>query len=479
MSTDRVDWNDLHVECGLDEVRRQLLAGIAAFEARSVVEGGGQVEDDVAPPVPPDTAYEDDLAAQDHQYSPSDHAWFDRLTRNRENKIESHVGNLDLVFANDPRWEGVLAYCDFSYRVLFLRKAPIDHAEVELQDPDVARMRVWFQRNYLSMRPPPRNELQDAIIIASQRQRHHPVRTYLESLRPPGQKLIDDWLIRAFDAAGNRDYLRMIGRRFLIGAVARVMRPGCKMDNMLILEGNQGIYKSTALSILFGDWFSDAPIPLGDKDAYQLIQGVWGYEMAELDALSKTESTTAKAFITQQNDRFRPPYGTGVMSFKRQTVFVGTTNQDEYLKDYSGNRRYWPVLCRHVDLEWMELNRDQLWAEAVAAYRAGEIWWIDGPEEKALCEAEQETRLSRDAWEDIISDWLATHASPYYTAAQILQDALGIDAAHIQRVHQNRLSPIMKALGWGKGRKDIGGKRVNVYTRPEADLVAQAEDVPW
>ena len=386
-----------------------------------------------------------------------------------------------MVFANDPRWEGVLGYCDFSYRVLFLRKAPIDHAEVELQDPDVARMRVWFQRNYFSMRPPPRNELQDAIIVASQRQRHHPVRVYLESLRPAGPPLIDDWLIRAFDAAGNRDYLRLIGRRFLIGAVARVMRPGCKMDNMLILEGNQGIYKSSALRILFGDWFSDAPIPLGDKDAYQLIQGVWGYEMAELDALSKTESTTAKAFITQQTDRFRPPYGSGVMSFKRQTVFVGTTNQDEYLKDYSGNRRYWPVLCRHVDLEWLELNRDQLWAEAVAAYRASEIWWIDGPEERVLCEAEQETRLSRDAWEDIISDWLMTHVSPYYTAAQILTDALGLDAAHIQRVHQNRLSPIMKALGWGKGRKDLGGKRVNVYTRPEADLVQQseAEKIPW
>jgi putative DNA primase/helicase len=122
-----------------------------------------------------------------------------------------------------------------------------------------------------------------------------------------------------------------------------------------------------------------------------------------------------------------------------------------------------------------------LWAQAFAAWKVGDIWWIDGPEEQELCEAEQETRLSRDAWEDIISDWLAGKTSPYFTAAQILQDALSIDPAHIQRVHQNRLSPIMKALGWGKGRRDIGGKRVNVYTRPEADLAQQAEpnEVPW
>lgn len=459
------DWNDLVLTVGSDETERQLHAAIDAYSTRSV--SGGQV------PSGDDDPGADGLPERERPgaYRPQEADWANSLTRDRDRNVQGHVGNLEKIFVNDRRWEGVLGYCDFSYRVLFLQKPPIAHAEPELQDPDVARMRVWFHESYWPMHPPIRSELQDAIVIASQRRRHHPVRAYLEGLKHDGRPRLLHWLRSAFDAAGEAAYLDVVGPKFLIGAVARVMQPGCKMDNMLILEGKQGKGKSSALQVLFGEFFSDAPIPLGDKDAYQLIQGVWGYEMAELDALNKAESTTAKAFMSQQTDRFRPPYGTGVMTFKRQTVFIGTTNQDEYLKDYSGNRRYWPALCRHVDLEWLKVNRDQLWAEALVAYRAGESWWIDDEAERILCEAEQDTRLARDAWEDIIRDWLALNRQPFFTAAEILTQALQLDAAHIQRVHQNRLSPIMKALGWGKGRRDKGGKRVNVYTRPEGEMV--------
>lgn len=467
MSTDRVDWNDLHVEQGLDEVRRQLLAGLQAADARSVRRGEESLpQHDDGLPRPPDDVYADADDADDHKYNPSDQPWFDALTRNRESKIENHVGNLDLIFANDPRWQRVLAYCDFSYRVLFLRKSPVPHADLELQDSDVARMRVWFQRNYLSMRPPPRSELQDAIVVAAQRERHHPVRAFLESLRHDGEDRIDHWLTSAFGAAEDPAYLKVIGPRFLIGAVARVMEPGCKMETMLILEGDQGRGKSTALSILFGEFFSDAPLPLGSKDAYQLIQGVWGYEVQEMDSFSKVESTTAKQFMSLRFDRFRPPYGVAPMSFPRQVVFTGSTNQDEYFKDYSGNRRFWPTMCRKVNLEWLRENREQLWAEAFARYKAGEKWWVDNAHDRELCEYEQDRRLASDAWETKISHYLRFTAADFVTAADILEGALNIETQHMQRAHQNRISPIMRALGWRKDRRFINGDRVHGYVRP-------------
>lgn len=474
----RVDWNDLHVECGLDEVGRQLSEAVTAFQARSVV--GGQ-EAPVAPdnpPVPPAEAYAGDLDDDDHRYRPDGEEWFDRLTRNRHSQIEGHVGNLDLVFANHRAWEGVLAYCDFSYRVLFLRKPPIEHAEPELQDPDMARLRVWFHRNIFTMRPPSRTELQDAVIVASQRQRHHPVRSYLESLRHDGKQRIDTWLRAAFDAAENEDYLRVIGRKFLIGAVARVMQPGCKMETMLILEGDQGKGKSTALRTLFGEFFSDSPLPIGDKDAYQLIHGVWGYEIQEMDSFSRVESTSAKQFMSLQMDRFRPPYGAGVMSFRRQVVFMGTTNQDEYFKDYSGNRRYWPSMCRSVDIDWIKVNRDQLWAEAFAAYKAGAVWWVDSDRERELCEYEQDRRLASDAWETKIAQWLKFSGKDFVTAAEILEGACEIETKHMQRAHQNRVSPIMRALGWRKDRRLVSGERVHGYVRPpgSVSMTPQAPD---
>jgi len=462
--SERSDFNDLAREQGLGAVRDQLAEALDELEARAAAAAAEPVTDEPPPP-PPDDPGPDGAGGGD----PGD-GWRAYLARTSSGAIANHVSNLARIMAHDSRWTGQLRYCEFSYRVLWGDAAPVDHFEEALQDADIARLRDWFHRHY-GMTPPPRSEIQDAVVIAAQKHRVHPVRDYLAGLRHDGQARLDTWLSAAFDAAGSPEYLALVGRRFLISAVARIMRPGCKADSVLILEGKQGSGKSSALGDLFGDWFSDAPIPLGDKDSYQLIQGVWGYEMAELDALSKTESTTAKAFFSQRSDRFRPPYGSGVVEFPRQTVFCGSTNQDEYLKDYSGNRRYWPVLCRAVDREWLALWRDQLWAEALAAYQAGERWWVEGDDEVELCEAEQAKRLSRDAWEEIIASWLADpiNRRAHYTAADILVGALQIDVGHIQRAHQNRLSPIMHALGYGKARVLRDGQRVHCYERPQVD----------
>ncbi len=468
MSEQLTDFNDLHVAAGLDAVKRQLLSVLT--DARGSFEG---VESNNLPPEPPSEIY-DQENKQDFEQAGRNEDWANRLDRTEKGVIRPHVGNLELILLNDPRWDGVLSYCDFSYRIVFRKQAPIQSQLGEWTDADAARLRTWFHRAYF-MPPPPRAEIVDAILIAAQRHRFHPVRLYLEKLRWDGVDRLDFWLKDAFKSPAPDKYLSIIGPKFLIGSVARVMNPGCKMDNVLILEGEQGRGKSTAVAILYGDWFSDAPLPIGDKDAYQTIQGVWGAELAELDSFNKSESTSAKAFFSQIRDRYRPSYGHNAQDFPRQTVFLGTTNQDEYLKDYSGNRRYWPILCKEVNTEWMRKNRDQLWAEAFHRYKAGDTWWIFGDEERETVEREQDSRLMRDVWEDRLREFLAANSAEWFSAYELLTQAIGFDAPHIQRAHQNRIAPIMKALGWKKQRRrvpdSITGKvaRIWVYCRPDSD----------
>ena len=448
------DFNDIHVNSGLSELQRRIQDKI------------NKTTDDA----------EQKEFANNNELQNNQYCWEQTLDVTEKGAIRPHMSNIAKILRHHEKWSGVLGYCAFSYRVMWRKKPPMMQAdEEELVDADIARLRDWLHTE-IGMHPPSKTEIQDAIIIVSHENRFHPVRDWLESLRWDGERRIKDWIIRAYNPPEQEeksDYLSTVGIKFLIGAVARIMKPGCKHDSVLILEGEQGIKKSTSIYELFSGWFSDAPLPIGDKDSYQLIQGVWGYEIAELDAFNNTDTRSLKAFFSQREDRFRPPYGSSVQSFKRQTVFVGSTNQNEYLKDYSGNRRYWPVLCTSIDIDYIRTNREQLFAEALHCYNAGDSWAIVNDAERLLFTEEQEDRLQRDAWEDIVRDWLQSTVMDHLTAAEILSEALGIDAGHIQRVHQNRLAPIMKALGWRKRRKELPdplrpGKvhKPNVYCRP-------------
>ena len=282
---------------------------------------------------------------------------------------------------------------------------------------------------------------------------------------------IHKWLADVYESPTHGGYLELVGKYFLVGAVARVMRPGCKMDNVMILEGRQGLRKSTSVATLFGEWFSDAPIPIGEKDAYQNIQGVWCSELAELDSFNKAESNSAKMFFSQVRDRYRPSYGHCAQDFKRQTVFVGTTNQSEYLKDYSGNRRYWPVKCGTANIELLSEQRDQYWAEAVHRFNAGEQWWPDD-DAVAIFDEVQDERMQLDPWQYPIEDWLNRQSSDYVTADDVIMSAIQKDTAQVTRADQNRISPIMKSLGWVNTRKRlvIGKETVqrHVYVRGDA-----------
>lgn len=375
--------------------------------------------------------------------------------------IQGHAYNVRQILEHDPAWSGVLAYCDFSYRILKRQLPKVAEFETgEWDDADTARLKIWLTEKYSFN--PSKSEVLDALLACSQARRFHPVREYLQGLKWDGQHRIDRWLAQCLgaEAIAGPEYLAKVSRYFMISAVARVMPPlvpgrDNKVDTVLILEGKQGLKKSTAVKTLFGEWFSDAPIPIGDKDAYQNITGVWGVEMAELDSFNKAENTAAKLFFSQQVDRYRPSYGTMARNYPRQCVFVGTTNQDEYLKDYTGNRRYWPVLVKNVNIRALSDFRDQFWAEALHAYQNGERWWAEGPDELALFETEQGSRMQADPWETMLQDYLAKTTEDFITSAQLLLDCLKVDGGHMSRAHQNRLSPIMKALGWHPSVKRV------------------------
>jgi predicted P-loop ATPase len=238
-----------------------------------------------------------------------------------------------------------------------------------------------------------------------------------------------------------------------------------KMDNVLIFEGLQGQGKSTVLAILSNPWFTDTPLVLGDKDSFQQMQGVWMIELAELDSFNRADHTRAKQFFGSQIDRYRPSYGRMTQTFPRQCVFAGTTNQAEYLRDATGNRRYWPVKCTGVDAQALRRDRDQLWAEAFVAYSGGEKWWPSNTH-TPLFEDQQEKRFDVDVWEALIDQWLCATTKPRVMMHEIMAEALCLEASQMKPPEQKRVGQIMAHLGWVKVRARVAGGRETGYERP-------------
>ena len=289
---------------------------------------------------------------------------------------------------------------------------------------------------------------------------------YFNALHWDGTPRLDKWLV-TYLHADDSEYIRAIGPRFMISAAARIYEPGVKVDHTLILEGPQGKMKSEALRTLATSdaWFSDRLSHMASKDAAIEVAGVLLFEIAEMDALTRASSTTAKAFLTRRYDRFRPPYGKHTISLPRQCVFVGTINPPAggYLKDPTGARRFWPVKCHGmIDLEKLRADRDQLWAEAVARFKTGEKWWLETPELEALATAEQEARFRTDVWTQPIKRWLGRHKRDV-SISEVLRGALGIKPRHQSHSAEIRVSNVLTALGFEQYLARRGSKRQRRY----------------
>ena len=248
--------------------------------------------------------------------------------------------------------------------------------------------------------------------------------------------------------------------------MARVYRPGCKVDTTLMLSGVQGSLKSTILAALAvrEEWFSDSTIDFRSKDAYQLLPGVWIYELAELEALRGVHASTLKAFLSSRRDRYRPSYGRNTVVTPRQTVFLGSTNDAEFLSDPTGSRRFWPVRVGKPNLAALERDRDQIWAEAAHLFKAGTQWWLDPGAERDL-RRHSEAFRQVDAWEPVVEDWLAQQAARPLTVAEIVEGALHKKAADIRPEDTMRVGTILVRLGFEKERTTVRGRRSTRWKR--------------
>jgi predicted P-loop ATPase len=251
----------------------------------------------------------------------------------------------------------------------------------------------------------------------------------------------------------------------MIAAVRRVMEPGCKCDHVLVLEGAQGIGKSTALATLAGSWFSDEMPDMGSKDSAIQTSVAWIHEFAELAALARSQVEAIKAFVTRTVDIYRPPYGRATVEVQRQCVFAASTNTQQYLADETGNRRWWPVRCgERLDLDALRRDRDQLWAEAVVRCDAGVPHWLDEQAVEQEARAEQDARRTEDPWLEPIRAFLV--GSTDTTMTDVLLRGLELDARHCDTSAGHRASRCLRALGWEAHRpRRADGSRITVWRK--------------
>jgi len=381
-------------------------------------------------------------------------AFLELLARGDKNQILSTTANALILLDLDPELIGLLSYDELYCRGVINRSPPTAHTGIRARpgpyprpwdDADIQLLLSYMQRAWTSGFK--QSVIEGAMLATADAHRFHPIRDWLAALQWDGTPRIDRWLQAAFDSPNN-PYTSAVGARFLIAAVRRVRQPGCKFDHMPIFEGAQGIGKSTALRALFGDaWFTDSlPADVGSRDAALALLGVWGVELAEIDQVIRAEVETVKAFLSRPVDRYRPPYGRSFVDAPRQCVLVGTSNSSDYLRDTSGNRRFWPIECRAADAEWVTLNREQLWAEAAQRESQGDVLWLQEHELNATAVEVQTSRLTEDTWQDALEDWLYSRVET--TTADALLNGIGVQREKQDRRATLRVCECLRKLGW-------------------------------
>ena len=408
--------------------------------------------------------------------------WRSGLSRNRDKNVEGTLHNLILILENDPRLAGLWWLNESSNQIELTRDAPWQGgSRTEFADADSYELASWLQNPATYGMKCSDEAVLKAVIAVARRCRRHPIREYLTGLKWDGVPRVEGMLVQLFGAPDN-SYSRRASMCFAVGAVARILwfdpkQPavGAQVDFMLVLEGEQGKRKSSALRALFGSqWFVETSESPTGKDFYQVIQGCWGVEIGEMDSFGKADVTAVKTAISRRVDKFRAPYERVPRAYRRECVFAGTTNEHEYLRDPTGGRRFLPVRTDGVvDLDGIVEQRDQLWAEAAHLFGQGFQWW-DLPEDAA---DEQEARYIGDSWEERIMTWLAGRMpgdkaypsgrldvgwgipATWATTDELLLYAIGADASKHGKPEQMRVAAAMKRLKWAQRRVEVDGYR--------------------
>ena len=383
-------------------------------------------------------------AAPDLHPTEPDPATLERLerswTKQGPGDPKSTLGNAVAVLCFDPRWRGRIR------RDVMRDRLTLDGAALE--DEDVHELRLWMQGVYGFC--PSTVSAFEAVQVVGRRNQWNPLQEWLNGLEWDGTARVDYMLTDRFGCDGS-DLVRAMSRCFMVGLVARALDPGCQMDSVLILKGNQGIRKTSGLRALAGpEWFASPHINVQSKDTAISLRGKWLIEWAELDSMKRSENTAIKAFITERSDTYRPPYGKVAKTFPRTNVFSGTTNDDEFLTDATGDRRYHVVVSDNVDVEGIERDRGQLFAEAVHLYRAGVPWWLTAEQEGERAAANARFRQV-DPWEALIRDWALGRSG--FTLEEVLVAALDVKPAHMRHGDRLRAAKVLRLIGYEERRR--------------------------
>lgn len=414
------------------------------------------------PPAPPEVEPEDQEEAQG-EYTAAQYANWEKLgisltqqgspVCNTDNVLRIMEGMED-IFKDFIWWD------EFHLKYFTKRKNVVR----EWQDIDELRFTAHLQREY-GLRRISSMMVRDACMIFANKPenvRNEP-KDWLDSLVWDKVPRLEAFFQHYYGTIGS-DYIRAASKNFWLSLVARILKPGCQVDTMVVLEGSQGAFKTRSLRILGGPWYTDAKESVTTKDFYIMLQGKLVVEISELDSFGKAEVETIKKVISSSTDRFRPPYGRTAQDFPRHNVFVGTTNEDDYLRDVTGGRRFWPVQVGSINIEALIQDRPQLFAEAAVCVKAGEKWY-EMPEGTAEMQA---SRRRADEWETIIAEWWSKGSvTENHTGADIGHYALGIEKSRLDMMAQKRISKAMKALGWKSVMKRINGTMSRCYVPPE------------
>ena len=391
------------------------------------------------------------------------------------------------VLEHDAELKGVLGFNELSNAIDARRAWPWPHGGAGPINGSIDLALGYYLSERYGLPSIARAALAEGIETVAHRSRFHPIRQYLRGLEWDGKPRVDRWLIYVLGYHKDdlrpalREYLTLVGRFWLLGMVNRVMEPGCKFDYCPVLEGPGGLRKSTLVEVLASTpYFSDTHFDVGKgKEGQEQVQGLWLYEIAELANFGKSDIELIKAFISGKIDRYRPAYGRVLESYPRQCVMVGTTNQRNYLRDRSGNRRFWPIPVRNViNTDWVGRWRDQLFAEALVLYREGAPFAPSEADENRLFKPMQESRLIDTAVQGELLRLLTREmnaselgslvnkATDFVTMADLVR-ALGADAAKSNAGLEAQVRGWMEHEGWEYTRRRVNGARAMGYLRPQ------------
>lgn len=364
-----------------------------------------------------------------------------------------NLDNIQKILAHHPDLVGKIWYDEFHGKVF---QSLFQDEPAEWADHHDTRLTIWIQRN-LRLHKMGHALVRLAVESQARLSIRNEVREWMEGLEWDEEERLPTLMSDAFGAAQD-DYTSAVGRCWMVSMAARTYQPGCKVDAMPVFEGPEGLRKSTALSIIGGKWYSEMHEDITTKDFLQNLPGNLLIEIAELHAFRRGDIKKIKGIISNPSDRYRASYARRPESHPRRGVWSGTTNQDGWVEDDTGARRFWPIACTAIDLDYLHGAREQLFAEAVHRYKRGESWWDINA---TLAKQEQDARREEDPWTLRILSYC--EGKPEVTVGEIMNQALEIPLVDRGKMEQMRVASILRVAGFVRKQQWLDGRNVKVW----------------